>query len=175
MLIILTGPSGSGKTTAERILERQYGFSRIISHTTRPPRPGEVNGADYYFVTEEEFLSLEMAEKTVYNGHRYGTTWQELLSKTRKPCVVVAEPKGARVLRNLVSPSIMIKLTAPAAVRLRRMLQAGRKDALERVKMDEEIFSIEAEYTIDTSSSSPEEVAWRIYKIFQERSREYAS
>lgn len=69
MLIILVGPSGSGKSTIERILETEHGFARIVSHSTRPPRPQEIDGVDYYSVSEEEFLATPMAEQTFYDGH----------------------------------------------------------------------------------------------------------
>ena len=59
MMFVLSSPSGTGKTTlTKKLAEHNTNFSISISHTTRKPRPGEINGKDYYFVNEEEFNSL---------------------------------------------------------------------------------------------------------------------
>jgi hypothetical protein len=82
LLLILSGPSGTGKTTvACRLLDRQGGPSgllqRSVSVTTRPARPGETNGRDYHFLTQEQFEDLagrgELLEQTELYGHRHGT------------------------------------------------------------------------------------------------------
>ncbi len=87
-LIILCGPSGSGKTSIQNTLvEQNPEFFRSISATTRPPRKGEVDGVDYYFITTEEFEDgmrswrpieeplpkYGLLEHTTYDGHYYGT------------------------------------------------------------------------------------------------------
>jgi guanylate kinase len=79
VLVIVSSPSGAGKTTLTRRLlkefEGQLEFS--VSYTTRPQRPGEVNGRDYWFVSPEEFESMiqahEFAEHAYVHGNRYGT------------------------------------------------------------------------------------------------------
>ncbi|MCA4774973.1 guanylate kinase [Wolbachia endosymbiont of Mansonella ozzardi] len=59
VLLVLSSPSGAGKTTIlERLLERSTNIVRSVSMTTRKPRPGEINGKDYFFVTEEKFHEL---------------------------------------------------------------------------------------------------------------------
>ena len=78
MLLILTGPTCSGKTTVAKILEQDHDFSRLVTYTTRPKRENEVEGVDYYFVSEEEFRASmennEFVEYRDYNalfGHVY--------------------------------------------------------------------------------------------------------
>jgi len=79
VLLVLAGPAGSGKTTlCERMVREVPGFSRIITTTTRPPRPGEVDGVHYHFLTSGQFdervaagAFLEWA--WVHQKHRYGT------------------------------------------------------------------------------------------------------
>jgi len=79
VLLVLAGPAGSGKTTlCERMVREIPGFSRVITTTTRPPRPGEVDGVHYHFLTSEQFdervavgAFLEWA--WVHQKHRYGT------------------------------------------------------------------------------------------------------
>lgn len=85
LLLVLVGPAGAGKTTlAHRLLANapeQRAFS--VSHTTRPQRPGEQHGVDYYFVTRSEFEALRAAdgfvESAEVHGNLYGTSVQEIV------------------------------------------------------------------------------------------------
>jgi guanylate kinase len=77
-MLVLSSPSGAGKTTLSRkLLERDSDLSLSVSATTRPARPGEVDGADYIFVTAERFDEMvaggELLEHAVVFGHKYGT------------------------------------------------------------------------------------------------------
>lgn len=75
--IILAGPGASGKDYMRKILEKR-GFRYAVSYTTRPPRPGEVEGVDYYFITKEECQRMkdndEFYEVIDFNGWSYGTS-----------------------------------------------------------------------------------------------------
>lgn len=95
-LLVISAPSGCGKTTiVERLLARNKDWKRSISYTTRPPRPGEIHGHDYFFMSREEFEAkkrdhffLEFAE--VF-GHLYGTSKQFVLDEVaRGSCVILA-------------------------------------------------------------------------------------
>ena len=57
MIIALLGASGSGKSEIEKILSSKYGYKKIVSYTTRKPRNGEVYGKDYYFISNEQFIT----------------------------------------------------------------------------------------------------------------------
>ena len=105
VLLVLSGPSGAGKTTvAHRLLEANSNLQRMVTCTTRAPREGEVDGQDYHFVTEDDFLTqirvggfLEHAE--VY-GNRYGTlksSVQEALAAGRD-VLIVNDVQGALTL-----------------------------------------------------------------------------
>lgn len=83
MLIVLTGPASAGKDTAALELLKIYsGLKRVVSTTTRPKRPGEMEGRDYHFVTKEEFEKMiqnqDMLEYVDFSGNYYGTTKKEL-------------------------------------------------------------------------------------------------
>ena len=77
--MIVSSPSGAGKTTLTRRLIHEFGpgLEFSVSYTTRPMRPGEVNGRDYWFVTPEVFQSMveagEFAEHAYVFNNRYGT------------------------------------------------------------------------------------------------------
>ena len=78
VMIILSSPSGAGKTTLVNLLSKKDNYVTSVSHTTRNPRPGEVNHKDYYFVNDNEFQRLIKNEEfleyaKVFNNY-YGTT-----------------------------------------------------------------------------------------------------
>ncbi len=81
--IILSAPSGGGKTTiAKALLARRADLGYSVSCTTRTPRPGEINGRDYYFISRAEFMSERergaFAESAQVHGNLYGTRRQEI-------------------------------------------------------------------------------------------------
>jgi guanylate kinase len=106
ILITLTGPTCGGKTTIHRELVDHYNVRPIVSTTTRAPRVGEVDGKDYYFITEEQSHEIErlngFAELVTFNGTRYGVTRDEMRRfKGHGIGVVILEPNGVRQYRDL--------------------------------------------------------------------------
>lgn len=104
VVVVLTGPTCSGKSFLERALTAQ-GFGRALSHTTREPRPGEVNGVHYHFVNLGEFNELGanggFVESVQFGQNFYGMAVESMnqaLEPTGK-MVVVAEPNGAAQIR----------------------------------------------------------------------------
>jgi guanylate kinase len=99
-LVTITGPSGSGKTELIKALENRGKFARLISVTTRPMRPGEIDGLDYYFITEAEYQTIVSAggflQTVDFNGYHYGTTTHELarVRSIEKTPIVIVEPSG---------------------------------------------------------------------------------
>ena len=85
-ILCIIGPSASGKTSIGDELEK-YGYQHIVGHTTRKPRPGEIEGKTYYYVTLDEFNKIkennEFVEYRPYSSHWVGTTKQEVLSKLK--------------------------------------------------------------------------------------------
>ena len=99
-IITISGRSTSGKSTLESMLIEQYPeeFSKIISHTTRTKRIGEVDGVDYYFIKEQELLDIDMMEIVQFDNNMYGASEDEFkrIFKMNKIPVVVVTPEGAQ-------------------------------------------------------------------------------
>ena len=88
IMVILSSPSGAGKTTLVNLLSKNNNFEISISHTTRKPRPNEITGKDYYFVSDQEFKRLIKNEEfleyaKVFNNY-YGTTRTPVIDKLNK-------------------------------------------------------------------------------------------
>lgn len=108
LLLILSSPSGGGKTTlCNRLLQWNSNLSRVVTCTTRPPRPGEQNGKDYHFLSTEQFecgmTAGEFLEHARYNGHYYGTPRrfvEEQLAAGRDVLLAI-DVQGARSIMRL--------------------------------------------------------------------------
>jgi guanylate kinase len=131
-LIVVSGPSGAGKSTLIKAsLESVPELAYSVSATTRGPRPGEVDGKDYIFLSREEFERwieegrfLEWAE---YSGNLYGTPEQKVeeLLEDGKSVILEIELQGARLVRNKRPDAVMVFVRAPSLEETRRRL-AGR-------------------------------------------------
>jgi guanylate kinase len=100
-VIVITGASGTGKTTVSRYLEETYQIPHVVTHTTRPPREGEVNGVDYYFETNDSFDDNHYLEQVNYSGNRYGSSEEGLEEAWKKADIasIVVDSKGAIAYR----------------------------------------------------------------------------
>ena len=93
IMVVLSSPSGVGKTTITKKIQQKYNRFKIsVSHTTRKPRPNEVNGVDYHFVSEKEFQDLISDNKfyeyaKIYN-HYYGTSKDSVENLIKKNDII---------------------------------------------------------------------------------------
>lgn len=97
VIVTLTAPSGTGKSHLEDHLVAKHGFVKLVSHTTRSPRPGEVNGKDYHYTTLENWPRHgPWVEDITFGENKYGMAERTLTAAaaTKKPLVVVVEPHG---------------------------------------------------------------------------------
>ncbi|HIW71675.1 MAG TPA: guanylate kinase [Candidatus Levilactobacillus faecigallinarum] len=96
-VIVITGATGTGKTTVQNYLASHYPVTRIVTHTTRPPRDGEINGQDYYFETDDSFKQNHYLESVVYSGYHYGSSREGIADGFKRapfPAIVL-DTKGA--------------------------------------------------------------------------------
>ena len=121
ILIILSGPSGSGKDTVLRALKEVNSDVKVsVSMTTRNPRPGDVDGVDYYFVTREYFekkiAENKMLEYAEYAGNYYGTPADPVDEMLRqgKAVFLEIEVQGAEKIRSRYDSVISIFLMPPS-------------------------------------------------------------
>lgn len=77
-IIIIAGPSGVGKTTVSNYLQEKYNIPRVVTHTTRPMRTGEVDGKSYYFEDNTSFEKLHFFEHVKYGDYQYGSSKEAL-------------------------------------------------------------------------------------------------
>jgi guanylate kinase len=140
-LFVVAAPSGAGKSTlVNALLEREPDISLSISHTTRPPRPGEAYGEHYYFVDREAFeqevaegIFLEHAE---VHGNLYGTsrtTVEGLLAQGRDVLLEI-DWQGARQIRQAMPQCVSVFILPPSRAELERRLRGRASDSDEVIE-----------------------------------------
>jgi len=136
MLIVVSAPSGAGKTTLCREIRKivaNLGYS--VSHTTRAPRPDEVEGRDFYFVSEEHFRRMverdEFAEWARVHGNLYGTSARALEEAMERgeDVLLDIDTQGARQLRTRYPQGVFVFVVAPSMKDLELRLRERQSDA----------------------------------------------
>lgn len=135
ILFVLSAPSGAGKDTIlSHFLAQSDGIVRCVTATTRPPRPGEVNGRDYHFLSEEEFereaQSGELLEWAFVHGHRYGTPRRWVMEQLARgqDVILKIDVQGGLAVRERCPDAVLIFVMPPS---LEVMEQRLRKRGLE--------------------------------------------
>lgn len=126
-LLIIAGPSGAGKTTLCNYLAKEYGIPRVVTHTTRPKRPGEEDGRDYFFETPATFAKLHFFEHVKYDRYSYGSSHEALAQAWQKSDLasIVVETEGvASYLKELPHQVYFIYLTVSEPALIARRLRA---------------------------------------------------
>ena len=155
LLLVISGPAGSGKGTVNAHLLERDDFVYSVSATTRAPRPGEINGINYHFITKEDFLSRiehgEMLEYTEYCGNYYGTPKKEAeeVLESGKNLILEIEVEGAKNVKAIYPEAVLVLLLPPSySVQEQRLRGRGTEteekilERLERAK--EEIMCADA-------------------------------
>ncbi len=140
-LTVLSGPTAVGKgTVVTELATRHPEIFVSVSATTRPPRPGERDGVDYLFVSEDEFDSLVAHDHLlewarVHGTHRYGTPREPVLAATRagRPALLEIDLQGARQVRQHWPEARFVFLAPPSRQELlRRLVGRGTESAAQR-------------------------------------------
>ena len=135
-LIVISGASGVGKgTVLGKMMEKRKDLSFSVSATTRDPRPNEIDGVHYYFVTKAQFEEMianrEFLEYDAHNKNYYGTPRAQAQEKMAKGHVLLdIEPKGAKQVKDTAPEAVLIFIMPPSVEELERRLR-GRGDTPE--------------------------------------------
>ena len=135
-LIVVSAPSGAGKSTVlSRVLAEMAGLRFSVSHTTRPPRPGEQDGVHYHFVSDSTFEAMkhagEMLEWANVYGYQYGTSRREYERALEEgvDLLLDLDVQGAAQVRLKVSDAVTLFILPPSYEDLERRLRGrGQED-----------------------------------------------
>jgi guanylate kinase len=142
ILLVISSPSGAGKTTLARKLAERHDLHFSVSYTTRAPRPGELDGKDYHFVSDDEFMRManaqEFAEWAKVHGHRYGTATATVNRAIEEgvDCLFDIDYQGGRQIRQKYpSDSVLCYILPPSIAELERRLRQRATDSDETIAM----------------------------------------
>ena len=140
-LFVISGPSGSGKSTVvNRAIQGREDMCFSTSVTTRSPRPGEVDGKDYFFIDPQRFQEMverdELLEHAQYVAHSYGTPRAFVEQKLNEGLNVILdiEVQGARQVREKMQNAVLIFIIPPSLEELRRRLVNRGPDAADVIE-----------------------------------------
>ena len=178
-VFVITGPSGVGKGTLIRALrERVPELELSVSATTRRARPGETQGVDYHFLSDDEFQRRveagEFVEHAEYSGRRYGTLREELDRKVGggHPVVLEIEVQGARQVRDAMPEAVQIFIKPPSEDALRaRLVGRGTEDADQvaaRLRTAREELAAKDEFGLVICNDRLEDAAAELERVVRE-------
>jgi guanylate kinase len=164
LLMVVSAPSGAGKTSISREMLRLFPDIRFsVSCTTRPPRPGEIDGKDYHFISPDSFRERiakgEFVEWVENYGQLYGTSKKTLdpFLEQGRDLILDIESRGARAIRGHYPDAVCIFILPPSLAELKaRMAKRGESDAVMQRRLR-------------TSLDEIREAMWYDYVIFNDR------
>ncbi len=141
LLIVISGPSGVGKDSViTQIRQRQSSFHFVVTATSRPPRPDEVHGVDYFFVSETEFQEMiredELLEHAMVYGQYKGIPKQQVRDalNSGKDVIMRLDVQGAATVKRMVPEAILIFLSAASEEELYKRLERRQTESEEQLR-----------------------------------------
>jgi guanylate kinase len=164
LFIVVSAPSGAGKSSiCQRLLQACPELKFSVSYTSREPRPNEINGKDYYFISRDEFQRRidqnEFVEWIENYGHLYGTsikTMEDFFEKGND-LVLDIEPRGAKKVKQKFKKGIFVFVLPPSRVELLKRLEKRGHETDEAIKT-----------RFAQAESELKEISWYDYVIFNE-------
>ena len=156
-LVVISGASGVGKGTVLGIMmQKRKNLQFSVSATTRPPRPNELDGVHYYFVTKERFEEMiaagDMLEYSAHNANYYGTPRAQAEEKMKSSSVLLdIEPNGAGQVKKAAPDAVLVFIMPPSMEELERRLR-GRGDTPEdqiAMRLERAVWEMEQRYWYD--------------------------
>ena len=178
-LIIISGPAGCGKSTVLKEVFKLADYRYSVSATTRKPRDGEIDGKDYYFITEADFLnkisSGEMLEYVEYSGNYYGTLKEpvEKILNEGRDVILELEVVGALNIKEKYHEAVMIFISSPTFSELEKRLRGRKTESEESInkrlnRSKEEVDSIDKyDYLVLNEFNKQKEAAFIINCIVE--------
>ncbi|MEF2837474.1 MAG: guanylate kinase [Oscillospiraceae bacterium] len=177
-LVVISGASGVGKGTVLGIMmNKRHDLKFSVSATTRPPRPNEVHGMHYYFVTKEQFEEMiasgQMLEYSAHAANYYGTPRAQAEEKLRHGHLLLdIEPNGAKQVKEAAPEAILIFIMPPSMEELEKRLR-GRGDTSDEqiaMRLERAVWEMEQRSWYDhvVVNDSAERCADEILKIIAE-------
>ena len=174
-LVVISGASGVGKGTVLGIMmNKRHDLKFSVSATTRDPRPNEVDGMHYYFVTKERFEEMiaagELLEYSAHNANYYGTPRAQAEDKMLLGSVLLdIEPNGAKQVKAAAPDAVLVFIMPPSMEELEKRLR-GRGDTPEeqiKLRMERALWEMDQRHWYDhvVVNDSAERCAEEILKI----------